>query len=464
MLVPCVLAQNPNVELLSSKENTFPGGSATYTFIVTSNEAHDTTYLITANPLDVYPFSDTIKSIKAEPSTLLLTPGSSEEVTITLQTFDDATPKKRYQTNIYVRSAADQNVKTQVPITVNIVQPKQLVKFSTTFPDDVVAAKGQKFDITYEATANTLLLNTTITVSSPAFSESFTVPIHYKDPQTKTLSFDIPKETANGAYELTISAEHDGNIVGTYIKTFNIVSNPNIKEDITRDNSILTRGVVITKKNIGNLELEDSIVVNLNRFQQIFTLTDPEPTSVEGNVYTWKLDIKPGESQSVKIFIDYRALVLSVVLFVCFVIFFLYLMTRKIIVKKSIIHTKTDDEGLSEVKVRITVINKIKSFDNVTLIDTVPNLMKPTGEFGTLKPRAIKKGNDGTKIVWEFSHFERGEERIITYTANSKMHIVGALRLAPAHVIVRRGNRTQTYKSNSFIFSTRKKEKKPAAE
>ncbi len=458
-----VLAAEPvSVTLVEGNGQVIPGGSATFTFLVRNLRAETTTYSFEANPLDVYPFAETISHVSAEPGTFTLTPNEIREVTVTIDIHPASPPKHQYQTILYVKDVTSPELKSEVPILLNVAKPQQLVLFETNFPDEIIPSKQQQFDLTYEATANVLILNATIHVVSEFFEESFSTPIHFKTPQTRTLHFDLPSATEPGTYTVEVKAERDGAVIGTYKKTFTVGKNPDIQERVNRENTLLTRKITIVKENTGNLRVAEEIKLPLNKFQQIFTLTTPQPTKIENErTYVWNFELKPGEQGVVTILIDYRSLAVAVVLIILFAILLVYLYNKKIFVTKKIYRVTTEKDGISEVKIRITAVNKARDIDHVTLIDPVPRLMRATGEFGTLKPRAIQKTPLGHKLIWEFGHLRKGEERIITYTVQSKMHLVGTIRLPPAAVSYKKRNKHITHHSNSVVFTTRKPAQQP---
>lgn len=457
-----VHAQDPaSVTLLEGNDQIIPGGRATFTYLVTNNLAQETKYTFTANPLDTYPFSQTIQRVISEPGTFTLAPGKSQEVSVTISINPDSPPRLQYLTKLYVEVATDPQKRVEVPLILNIVRPQQLVLFETNLPDELIPSQEQRFDLTYQATANILILNSTIHVVSEFFEQTFTTPIHFRTPQTRTIPFDIPASTNPGTYTLEIKAEREGSIIGTYKKTFTVGKNPDVQEKIAKENTFLTKKITLIKENAGNLNVQEEIKISLTKLQQLFTITSPAPTHIDNNVYVWEFELKPGEQGVVTVFIDYRSLAIGIGLIILFAIILIYLYNKKIFITKTVYKVTSEKDGISAIKVRLSIINKTHNIDHVTLVESIPRLMSANGEFGTLKPRSIQKTPMGHKLIWEFGHLKKGEERLITYTLHSKMHLVGTIRLPPAHINYIKRNRHITYKSNSVIFNTKKpKERK----
>lgn len=107
-------------------------------------------------------------------------------------------------------------------------------------------------------------------------------------------------------------------------------------------------------------------------------------------------------------------------------------------IKKETKIMNVDNQGISDVKVLLHLKNRTnKSVEDVKLVDRIPQMGMLDTEFsvGTLHPsKVIKHEHKGTIIRWDISTLEPFEERIISYTLQSKLKIIGGFSLPQAVV------------------------------
>ncbi len=137
---------------------------------------------------------------------------------------------------------------------------------------------------------------------------------------------------------------------------------------------------------------------------------------------------------------------------------FAYYVKSPIVLRKRAVITKSDDEGaLSEVKVTLEVVNKLrKPINDLEIIDLVPAIanVEKSLELGTLKPHAIKHTKLGTKVVWSMAEIDGLEHRLITYKVKAKLNILGTFSLprASLHYKKAKGKKGKVF-SNIFRLS-----------
>jgi hypothetical protein len=63
----------------------------------------------------------------------------------------------------------------------------------------------------------------------------------------------------------------------------------------------------------------------------------------------------------------------------------------------------------------------------IKVLDTLPRTVKEPTDFGTMKPKMLKKGEDRMSMLWEIPTLMKGEERILSYRIKSRIKILGKM-------------------------------------
>ena len=108
-------------------------------------------------------------------------------------------------------------------------------------------------------------------------------------------------------------------------------------------------------------------------------------------------------------------------------------------------------------KVLITVRNKTKRpLRGISILDTVPPVIKAPAEFGIIKPKQSQQTNQGTKMLWELPELGAGQERVISYKIETKMQVLGKLKLPGAAAKLKLKKRKFVLKSSSCTITEKK--------
>ena len=77
-----------------------------------------------------------------------------------------------------------------------------------------------------------------------------------------------------------------------------------------------------------------------------------------------------------------------------------------------------------------------------------------------MPPSKVQRSHDGRmRLIWDLDGLDRGEERIISYVARSKLSIIGKLLLPEAVVEYHTGRKYVHVKSNKLTLLTGASEK-----
>ena len=137
---------------------------------------------------------------------------------------------------------------------------------------------------------------------------------------------------------------------------------------------------------------------------------------------------------------------------------FYYFKGKTITISKTLFKIKDEKDDVTELKILLHVSNNTDmEVHNIKVIDILPNLIKPTPDFATLKPERIQKGPKGMRMIWNIPKLEIHEERVISYKVHSRLPLVGEVELPAALVQYKtRGHKLVSVKSNKLGFVARK--------
>lgn len=194
----------------------------------------------------------------------------------------------------------------------------------------------------------------------------------------------------------------------------------------------------ITLENTGNYERTKDISVSAPWIKRIFMSTNPDAEIIKGDsgaVYSWNPSLKPTEKYEIVIQSNYRYLVIIIVLLVVLIVLYFVLRSPIIVLKEAAV-VKEDDEGVSEIKVRIFLKNRARrTIHNISVSDKIPRITQlvPSHLMGSLKPtRVTTTSKKGTALYWDIDRLESYEERILTYRVTSQLKIVGNVSMPRA--------------------------------
>ncbi len=278
------------------------------------------------------------------------------------------------------------------------------------------------------------LENITLIVEADHFSESRLFSLSSLDEKSFELRFDIPDDAAPGTYELEARLRHGNQTLSEAKKYYDILPYADIDRETVTSSSKLFKQTRISKvTNKGNVEKSIVTDLDISLFEDIFTSVSIDASSIEKKERTsWKLTLQPQETASLTVQSNYRPLV-ALALLIVLVIIGYFVARSPITLKKQVIVTGKDEEGVSEMKVRIYLRNRTgKAFYNIRLLDKAPAIahVSKSNALGSVDPtKIVTTENKGTVIKWDFDNLEAFEERIVTYTIRARLKIIGNIGL-----------------------------------
>ena len=305
--------------------------------------------------------------------------------------------------------------------------------------------------------------NLTLTVSSSLFEANQSFELGGLESTTRIFSFDIDPMTPSGDLDIRVTGYSNSlnrNIFSADQK-ISIGSYSVIDPSITEKTTFFKTNYDISLENEGNVVREKEVALKANLFQRMFLSSSHDYEVVEiadSKHVQWTVELQPGQEMVITTTKNYRPLAYLVILIVLLVIAY-YLFRSPLILKKQAVFIQNDDEGVSDVKLRVFLKNRSKkTLYNISVTDLLPKITQyvPNDELGSLKPSKVtKKSSKGTILYWTIEMLEPLEERILTYNISSSLKIVGNLSLprARAKFESAEGKESKTFSGNPTFES-----------
>ena len=453
VLVLCLsLAYANSIDIFKVEENNkaIPGSIANFRISITNRQSSVDTFRVIPDEFAAFPFSDSIEYINVNPSVITLNPGEEKEVDVNVKILAEAIPNKNYRTHIVVNSKTNPTIKKQQDLIVNVIYPKEIVKITSDIGDRVLPGEDFKFSLFLSNSVNKVIKDAEVFITSELFEEKFNLPLYYGADIRKELAFALDPGTEPGMYTLDVKVYANRELQGSYLKEFVIIKNPDIQEKIERSSDVFVNKIKVVKTNVGNLVAQDSYSFYVGGLATYFTTYNVPPSEINKNEVIWNFEVMPGQSYEIVITTDYRGLWLAILVLIVVIALIVYILGRKVTIKKTTYKVRENKDGISELKILLHVKNKDRALKNIMVMDYLPTLIHPTGEFGTLKPK-IQKGKSGMRFVWHLDVLEAGEERVFSYNVRSKLNIVGNVMLPSAVVSYGKKGRKFIIKSKKFM-------------
>lgn len=280
-----------------------------------------------------------------------------------------------------------------------------------------------------------------IKVRSTVINKDYTTTIDKLEKKDIDFEIEFDPQTApqKDTVRVTFIAEDDEGKAYQFDlepKEYTIEQYTQLDRGVQTDEFFLKTIETITLRNTGNEDIIDTYRVTKSFFKDMFTLYDPKPEKIEKEL-VWTVALGIDEEMVVTQTTSYRppfyiliAIILGIIIY--------YVVRSPVIVVKTSKVLATREGGISELKVRVHVLNRSKRpMHKVRVVDYIPRIaaLVKESEVGSVEPTKVLKGGEkGTIMRWNLDKLEAGEERIIRYRIRSKLSILGELSLPPAVV------------------------------
>lgn len=275
--------------------------------------------------------------------------------------------------------------------------------------------------------------------------------------KTQEYRFSVDPLTPPGTYTLQVLASLNGTTMSEVVKYYDVISYPLIERDKFTSSGFMKSTDVTTFTNIGNVKKSVTPTVDVPWYDLLFTNIVVEADSYETDgTNSWVIMLEPTEFATVTIYKNYQILFyLAIIVLVVVILYFIF--RSPFVVTKEMQVTMKDNEGVSELKIRIFIRNRTgKTFQNVVIIDKVPTILeyfKPSG-VGFLEPTKVSSSDKkGTILRWDVEESEGYDERVVMYRAKTRLKVVGDMNLPPVKVKFedKKGKSYTTFSNNLIL-------------
>ncbi len=296
--------------------------------------------------------------------------------------------------------------------------------------------------------------NATLVIDGTHFSSTESLTLGELEERGLEFRFSMANDVPPGSYPLVVQFVYDGRTISEEQRIYDVGSFSRVSRDTRSDSSWFRTVTVHEVTNDGNILKDATINLDVSFFNSLFTSLDIQANAkerVSRGVYT--LDLDPQEVAVITVVQNYRAIPIIFIAVILGVLAY-FKFRSPIVLQKQTIVTGRDQEGISEMRVRIFIRNRTaKSFFNVRVLDKAPSIAQVLVKeaLGVLEPSdIIRSEKKGTVVKWDFETLESYEERIVTYTIKARLKIIGTIGLPPVQM------KFEDVKGNQFTTSSGK--------
>ncbi len=437
VLINLAYADMPDISIseISKMSSILRGENGNYILEITNEGANAQKLQVVADPYAGLG-SSYFKYIFIEPNYIELNAHESAVVNITIKLKDIVDPGQIYQSFITVKSITDTSLSEQYPLEIYMIKPEDFARVVLSLPETVVPGSEMKISISIKNNLNRALSNVQLYLTSELFEEKRDIQLFALQEQTEEFAYQTTQLTKPDEYPVNFRIYYKGEMVQAISDSFSILTTSDVQEQKEEIKGILVSTIKVTRTNRGNVAVTDAYAIGLSGFARMFTEFEPEPLLIDsaGNP-VWKFTLNPEASYVIMAKTDYRPVFVVVILVILFAGFMVFWFTRGLSIRKKVFRIKQTPEGISEIKVLLHLKNLSRSpVTELMVIDTLPGIMHPSPKFGTLKPDEVHEGAHGIRMIWKIPELVKGEERILSYTVETRFKFTGEMPLGPAQL------------------------------
>ncbi len=370
---------------------------------------------------------------------------------------------------IVVVESRDKSYSKEIPIEVEIVPfGEESVRTELTVDRKIDPRIGGVARVSLENLYNFDIENVKLSFDSDLFSFDRELKLKANEKRVERFPLEFDDDVELGEYVFNAAAKSGKYVLGTATEKVVLSPYTEVTETIFRSNKF-NKKIIITKENTGSEETDQEIKLELSTVERFSARFNVEPDSIEKingkYLAVWGFSLEPGDSKDVVVTLPYGTYLLVLLVIALFVYIFFYLTRMKVKIVKKVIAVTKDKEGIRGVKIILHLTNKgNRAIERIRIIDYMPRLIAASNhEFGTMRPTRMQKSPDGRmRLVWDLDGLRRGEERIVSYVARSRLSIIGRLLLPEAVVEYQSGDKHYHKRSNklTLIMKTSEKERR----
>ena len=453
-----------DVEIKITTENNkiSANDAAIFDISITNNRNRDTDFFIAKGF-----FSENWR-VAADPYIVSVEDGFTRNTNLRVVPLKFLIPGK-YDLVISVESR-DGAIKEELPIEVTIIPFGQESVNTELIVDDKIDPRlGAVARISLENLYNYDINEVNIIFNSELFEVKRDIKLKANENRIEKFDLEFDDNVQLKNYLFTVSVKSGRDVLGGANKNVLLSPYSEVTEKVFRSNNF-NKKILITKENTGTDKSVEDVKLELTSLERLLARYNIRPDRIEKidgkHVVAWTFSLDPGDKRDIIVTLPYGTYLTLLLVVVLSVYIISYLTKRKIVLVKKVLDVDKDREGIRGIKVILHLTNRgNKSFHKIRVIDYLPKLVAAgTKDFGTMKPTKVQRSHDGRmRLVWDLDGLDRGEERIISYVARSKLSIIGKLMLPEAVVEYHTGKKYVHVKSNRLTLLTKPDEREKSS-
>jgi len=297
--------------------------------------------------------------------------------------------------------------------------------------------------------------NLKIVVDSQLFTKEYITTLGPLEEKTNQILFSgLNRIQQPGTYNVTVKLVVDNKTVTQVQKEIEVINYSDVNVEDTTIRSLFSYTERLKIHNDGNNQAIKTERVPKSWLERVFTTTSAKYNVVneDGVSYiSWSVPLDPQQTYEISVTTNYTSVVIVVIVIIALIIFYYIFRSPVLLYKRAKIVSSTDD-GISDIRVKLHLKNRSgQLIKNIKIVDKYPKIVALVDDnsIGSLKPtKMLSADKIHSMLMWNIEQLEPYEERLLTYTLNSRLNIVGNMSLHPAKVRFQSRSGERSYTSN----------------
>jgi hypothetical protein len=373
--------------------------------------------------------------IRTDPSSIELERGERKTVSFYIKPFE-IIEHGLYSIPIKIESLDDENYFDEETFDIEVTTFDMAVTTELKQPSEINPSEDNLFKIELTNNYDISYKELSIILESDFFSVSQQINLSNSEKETANFIVNLTGDLREGSYPIFLKVLSDDKEFLNKELEMIIGDHSKISQIGTPIEKLLFFSEKIVKTNDGSTISHEIITKKLSSIEMKVASFTPQPDSIEreGRYYipTWEFDLSPGESRTIIIEKDYRALISGIIALVIIIGLFYSYKKKHITLTKNILSVKSKD-GILSMDVVISLKNKSRrAIKNLKLLDTINHLIEPPTQLAEKRKPRIITSHEKTSLLWHIPKLEGRENYVVSYNVKLEHEKINKLRIPKA--------------------------------
>jgi hypothetical protein len=442
------------ISVIAVKDKITANGFADFDLTISNNLDRDIDFFVAKNF-----FSENWR-VTADPYIVSVGSGFSRNTGLRIDPIGFLTPAK-YDLIVTIESR-DGTISKEVPFKIEIIPfGEENVVTELVVDDNIDPRLGTLARVSLENLFNHDIEAVKISLDSELFEFERDISLKANEKKVEKFQLNFEDGVKLEEYEFRVLVKSGSDILGSAIKKVTLAPYSEVTEKVFRSNTFNKR-IMITKENTGTEGSNEEVSLELTGVEKILARYNTYPDSIdkvnENYVVNWEFSLDPGDRKEIVVTLPYGTYLTALLVLVLLIYILLHVTRRKVVLVKRIVDVTKDKEGIRGIKIILHLTNRgNKAIEKIRVLDYLPKMVAASGkDFGTMRPSRVQRSKDGRmRLIWDLDGLDRGEERIISYIAKSKLSIIGKMLLPEAVVEYQVDGKHVHNRSNKLTLLTK---------